>query len=227
MTRKKKRPPQSKHHQVIDSSGWTHVVRGPKGSLDSVRLSTVEPPNTTVEAFTKNFQSKCLPLWQESSCLQSLHRLFEQSILPRKDLTVNKIVCLGLGSLTAGGLTSCYEFAALLSILELLRELLFSSFRLFRKLHHINLFRYAEQKKGKSHIIKAIIFQDPVFNTVDKIYLATHGFTIVDDPQAFSEIDNETFVFAPHLEVAQIAAALETERPAIFIGNNLDGYGNG
>lgn len=120
MTRKKKHPPQNKHHQITDSSGWTHIIKGLKGSMATIRELTNEPPIMSLEAYANLFRTVYRPHWQASACLQSLTRVFEEKILSADHLTITKVVCLGLGSLTTGGLTPSYEFAALLSILELL-----------------------------------------------------------------------------------------------------------
>lgn len=122
MTRKRKLPVQQKRQQVTDSSGWTHIVKGPKSDmatisqLPSQRLET----SLTVEVYASKFRMMYSPQWQESPCLQSLRRLFEHDILPAENITLSNCVCLGLGSLTVGTPTSSYELVALTSMLEMM-----------------------------------------------------------------------------------------------------------
>ena len=59
------------------------------------------------------------------------------------------------------------------------------------------------------------------------MFLRSHGYSVVEDPEAFANIDEHTFVFAPHLEVAPMAVALQNRTPGVCICNDLDGYVNG
>lgn len=44
--------------------------------------------------------------------------------------------------------------------------------------------------------IKICVIQDPVFGDVDRAFLERLGCQVVDDPEAFKLIDEETFVWA-------------------------------
>jgi hypothetical protein len=59
--------------------------------------------------------------------------------------------------------------------------------------------------------------QDPIYTPVDEEVLSEAGFTIVDDPRAFLEIDEASVVIsiAPNIPVRQIVA--DIARPAIMI----------
>ena len=181
----------------------------------------------TPESYGELFRAKYFPRWQESPCLQNITRIFEQSILTSKDITITKCVCLGLGSLTADFNmdTSSYEFAAFISMVDLLRK---SSKVIW---HHLGCCEYiyctyAKQVSGRKHSITDIFFQDPVFNPVDKAFLNSCGFWVRDDPQAFCDIDNNTFLFAPHLDLVHFATALENKAPSLCIGNSLEDFLN-
>jgi len=79
---------------------------------------------------------------------------------------------------------------------------------------------------GEKHTIREVIFQDPIFDALDHAVLASLGYTVLEDPEAFSKISNQTFVFAPHLEFGAYATALEGAMPALCIGNDMDEYLN-
>ena len=126
MTRRKKAPPQRKIQHVTDSSGWTHVVKGPSGIIDPtstdkhVASMKSNVSKYTPETYLDRFRTHYVPIWRESCCFKSLSRIFEQDILPAEHMTVTQCICLGLGSITARSESSSYELAALLSMLEIL-----------------------------------------------------------------------------------------------------------
>ncbi|KAL6718874.1 hypothetical protein ACLMJK_003108 [Lecanora helva] len=202
MTHRKQKTHQQKRQQFTDDSGWTHVVKGPKGSINnSTKPSSNQvQDDSTVEKLAEALKSKYMPIWLESECLRRLIKLFEQSILTEAHVAITNCVCLGLGSFLTGHPTTFYELAALKSILDIL---------------------------GERHRIQQVIFQDPAFSDLDKSFLRSLGYVVVEDPQAFSTIDENTFVFAPHLEVAQTAISLENRKPTLFVGNDLSNYVNG
>ena len=130
MTRSKKPPPQRKVHQVTDSAGWTHVIKGPRGTIDpkatDIHLQHVKSTETayTLETYLDRFYQHHLPIWRASDCFRSLTRLLEQHVLTLGNIAITRCICLGLGSLTAGSQSSSYELAALVSILEILGKVL-------------------------------------------------------------------------------------------------------
>ena len=129
MTRRKKAPGRPKRQQITDSSGWTHVIKGPPGTIDpsitNTRLGYGKSTETkyTLETYLARFRQHYAPIWRESTCFEHISRIFEQDILPaEKNITVTQCICLGLGSMTAGSESSSYQLAALVSMLEILCE---------------------------------------------------------------------------------------------------------
>lgn len=57
--------------------------------------------------------------------------------------------------------------------------------------------------------------QDPVYNEIDRLVLLEHGITVLEDPQAFLEVDDDSAVlsFASNVPVKQIVA--DISRPAM------------
>lgn len=64
--------------------------------------------------------------------------------------------------------------------------------------------------------------QDPVYGEADRVVLQEVGITVLDDPRAFLEVDDQSVVisFAPNIPVRQIVADLA--RPAILIWNTVN-----
>lgn len=63
--------------------------------------------------------------------------------------------------------------------------------------------------------------QDPAYTDIDKVILAEHGVTVLDDPRGFLQVDNQSAVlsFAPDICVRQIVA--DIARPAVLIWNTV------
>lgn len=130
--RKHPKGPQ-KRIQVTDANGWTTVTKGvrqqnnrqPVVSDGSTRveplLPSTIPPGLTYQEVKENFQ-RYLRIWKASSCFIALKEVLKQSVLTSRAVKLERCVCLGLGSLTGGGTVdaSCWELAALVSILEIL-----------------------------------------------------------------------------------------------------------
>lgn len=139
MTRRKK-PTTSQHskrRQITDSAGWTHIIKGPPGTIDPTTTAShlhqlggkaATETKYTLETYLDRFRTHYVPIWKASSCFGNLSRILEREMLPssaavaRKndDVVIARCVCLGLGSMTAGSESSSYELAALMSMLEIL-----------------------------------------------------------------------------------------------------------
>ena len=127
MTRKKKPPLQSKRHAVTDDSGWTHITKGPKSTINTqytkrlLQQQKIRRESLSLEAYSDKFEKYYTPKWRESSCFRSLESILEQDVLSANNtITITRCVCLGLGSPTAGVEVSSWELAALISMLEIL-----------------------------------------------------------------------------------------------------------
>lgn len=229
MTRRKKPPPQRKLQQITDSSGWTHVIKGPPGIINAqttgIHLEHVKSTRSkyTLETYLDRVRKHYAPIWRGSNCFKSLSRIFEQDILRAENINITQCVCLGLGSMTAGSESSSYELAVLISILEILG----TAARIQKCSIRYALPANPDLSTGKKHHIRDIIFQDPIFNSLDEAILKSFGYTVVETPDAFFKINNTTFLFAPHLECCHYATALENATPVLSIGSDLHMYVEG
>jgi hypothetical protein len=227
MTRKKKTSAQQKRQQVTDSSGWTHVLKGARSITALFPTSPFHRLGTslTVEAYSKEFQMLYSTHWLKSTCLPSLRSVFEQDVLTADRVILTKCVCLGLGCLTAGTLDSSFQLAALITMLEMLS--MHSDASSYSLGMRSSMKPLLMQNVGVKFAIQEIIFQDPNFNAQDKAFLVSRGYTILEDPEAFSKIDDNTFLFAPHLDFSVLATALEKCTPAICVSNDMSQYIDG
>ena len=232
------KPPQSnsKRTRATSPSGWTHITKGPTPHLHHPQTTALQQqhhhqqqptsPTPTLQPYITRFKTYYLPQWQSSTCWTNLSLLFKNEIIPsfpRKHRITN-CVCLGLGSLTNGGSASWWQLAALVSILELLLD---------------------TSSPHDSQIPFSLIFQDPIFTPADEIFLTDHlpsflytssdnpvnvTVKVVKDPDALGMMGEETFLFAPHLEVGVFARALERGGeggPVCCIGSDVGEYVDG
>lgn len=227
MARKKKSSAQQKRQQVTDPSGWTHIVKGPQSNMASISIPPFQRLETsfTVEDYSNQFQKLYTTHCQASPCMSSLKSVFEQDILTAERIILTKCVCLGLGSLTMGTPDSSYQLAALITMLEILS--MHSDTPSTSTGLPCSSKLVLTQNVGVKFDIQEVIFQDPAFNARDKTFLTSHGYAVLEHPEAFSKVDDNTFLFAPHLEVGVLATALEHGTPAVCISNNMTYYFDG
>ena len=118
---------------------------------------------------------------------------------------LTQCICLGLGrfDIIAGqerskmhdenSHTSLHQLAVLIAMLEILED---------------------------GHSIQEIYFQDPLFSGVEKDFIQTLGYTVLEDPAACAKMTTSTFFFAPFIPYSVITDALAVAFPALYIGNS-------
>lgn len=189
----------NKGQKVIDSQGWTHVVRGPKHghahqrlvtALDDLSISS-SPDTVDLQKALQRYHK----IWTSSPACEKLLTFLKADVIPAAEITIHKCICLGLGSLSDGRESSRFQYATLSSILRFLNQ---------------------QSRLGQ------VIFQDPAFTRSDREYLESQGHTVVTSPAAFDLVDANTFLFAPHLEHEYYAKAVQNHLPAITIGSDID-----
>lgn len=183
--------------KVTDDSGWTQVIRG-RGKAQKAQASHPKfnglqmPDKISLQELSKK-HAGYVDSWKQSECWQNLLKILQENVLSNPRIRLTSCTCLGLGSLSAGKESSKHQMAALVSILQLL---------------------------GQTYTMEKIIFQDPIFNDVDKAFLTGLGYRTVSTPVGFESIDQHAFCFAPHLEHEVFARALKQAHPALCIGNS-------
>lgn len=78
---------------------------------------------------------------------------------------------------------------------------------------------YAEKHAGEPI---PCIFQEPVFTSADRDFIAGLGHSVVDSPEACDRVDPDTFLFGIHLYRPIYALALRKCLPALFVGTGWD-----
>ena len=208
MPTRKGNPPQKKRQQITDQTGWTHVVRGPKQAAANPKdLSqafqdlTFSTPLSPEEVSQQ--QDRYERAFTSSQCCAQLQRIFANDILPvqgKRHLRIRKCICLGLGSFTSGREASRYQLATLTWLLAFL------------------------QSPVDGYNVEEVVFQDPAFNESDITFLERLGYRVVDTPSAFDMVDDQTVLFAPHLEKGIYCMAIERALPALCVGSEISGF---
>lgn len=72
-----------------------------------------------------------------------------------------------------------------------------------------------------------VALQDPAFTPLDKEFLESLGYEVVEDPSGFSLIDAGTLVYAIHCYPSIYNTVGKRDTPIVFIANNLKERGFG
>lgn len=77
------------------------------------------------------------------------------------------------------------------------------------------------QKREKSCREISCYVQDPIYTDIDKLVLESSGINVLDDPEGFIEVDDETLVVScgPNVPVKQIV--LDLANPAVMIWDKI------
>lgn len=140
--------------------------------------------------------------WAAAGCCRQL-RANLRAAAPRMP-AVTKIIAFAMGTISRRGHHGCTrslrQHALVLTIRSILNE---------------------ESRGGDSGAAAgrelACFAQDPDYSEVDRAVLREHGITVLEDPQAFLDVDEESVVlsFAPNVPVKQIVA--DIARPAMIV----------
>ena len=121
-----------------------------------------------------------------------------------KPLRITSCMCLGLGSL-------CGELGPLeppnLAANPMKQLITFeTSISMLRQQHNI------------SHVY----FQDPVFNAVDRAFLESRGYTILESPASNTVLNEETYLFMPYVHVNVALATLREYFPMLVLSYRIE-----
>lgn len=162
-------------------------------------------------------REKHIKRWESPKACQQTEdiatRIFKkQAILENPTLKVSSCICLGLGSF--------FSYGDLESEREPERKTSYS----LNDLHMGQLVAF-EHWVGilkKFFDISNVYFQDPTFNALDKAFLTSLGYQVIESPASNTVLTDESFVFAPGVAPDVVYNTLKKAYPAIWIGPKLD-----
>ncbi|CAG8418095.1 unnamed protein product [Penicillium salamii] len=211
-----KRPTIAKRTSVTDTDGWTHVTNGgnvrrvmrrqksePQPVHEPVLAPAEAPGRLTLSDLQAQFQTHHAR-WESSESWNKVTGVLQKRLKQRAQTgPVDAIVCIGLGSpsgfLRDGWVdrraVSLYQLAALVSI--------------------------KDQVESHSTAPFKIYAQDPVFNTLDESLLNDLNITVLNHPEGFSHITENSMLFCPGAERQHLELLLPS-KPWLLFGGPLE-----
>ncbi|ETS81675.1 hypothetical protein PFICI_06677 [Pestalotiopsis fici W106-1] len=196
-----------------DEEPWTFVTskkgrqsrrRAPPAAREMSQTSgpARTTPNLSVQDIQSDYKKFSLQ-WADSKCCHKLQELVKsKSCHPRP----TKAICLGLGSFDPED----------------------GSWQTRRR-SHIQLAAFVtlvESVESDSTDKIQCIFQDPCFTASDTEFLKSLGYAILESPDGFEAVSEDSIVFGIHLYRDIYTAAIEKVMPAMFVGTGYDVWEN-
>ena len=171
--------------------------------LQRFSRSWQQPPIEGVTSTTLSLRHQAYDKAWKSSSTYSRSRSTIQKLLQHPSLRITNAIFLGLGSLSSQPTSAaCEHSMAKLVAFE-------SIIRLLREKHPLHPWR--------------IYLQDPCFNDLDRAFLASLGYGILESPASNEYITEQTFLFAPGNCWDVVFASLTKKSPALLITQPLEG----
>ncbi|KAI1750486.1 hypothetical protein F4782DRAFT_246351 [Xylaria castorea] len=166
----------------------------------SSRAFTPKEPTISLEQ-VKQDHGRFSSEWTSSPAHAQLQELLS-SHMASTSSRVTKAICFGLGTFdpTTYHWKHCshIQLAAFLGIVKHLQSIANSQIR--------------------------CIFQEPLFNSVDKAFITDLGHEVVESPVGFQLVDSETMTFGIHLYRNVCSQIVATCIPAIYIGTSYEAW---
>ena len=118
-------------------------------------------------------------------------------------LQITSCLCLGLGSLSRKRDT--HESSA-------------------RHMSQLIAFETSIEMLKQKHTISQVFFQDPSFNPVDRVFLESRGYTILESPASNTHVNEQTYLFMPFVPFNVALATLRKCFPTLVLGQRFDEF---
>ena len=138
---------------------------------------------------------------KQPMCHQALMKIFDFD----HGIRLTKCICLGLGNF---------------NIVPGKKDASQSDSQLRTSLHQLAVLIVMLDILVEGHSIQEVYFQDPTFTKVEKRFLQSLGYTVLEDPAAFEKMSASTFLFAPFIPYNVASSAFAFSFPALYIGNS-------
>ncbi|KAG7001315.1 hypothetical protein G7Y79_00032g066680 [Physcia stellaris] len=204
---------------VLTDSGYLPLNDEEVTDISSLPPDAARPQNfSSLQHFSRSWQQSAIQgltsttlslrhqaldkAWKSSSSY-SRSRSTIQKLLQHQSLRITNAIFLGLGSLSSQPTpAACERSMAKLVAFE-------SIIRLLREKHPLHPWR--------------IYLQDPCFNDLDREFLASLGYGVLESPASNDYLTEQTFLFAPGNCWDVVFASLKKKFPALLITNPLEG----
>ena len=181
-------------------------VPQPTDEAISVQSSKYDSPEAEAEPLALGKSSERFQQYIDEVAQPGYHRALKSIMDFDNGVPITQCICLGLGNFDIDAdnkgnpqfrwrPASLHQLAVLTVLLQILAE---------------------------KHTVQETYFQDPAFTDVEKAFLRSLGYTVLEDPAACEKMSANTFLFAPFLDYNVAASALMVAFPALYIGNSPD-----
>lgn len=203
-------------------------------SLDPNVPHTFQPyikePDYTQERVASDFSSR-LDTYRRSKDAEAVRYVLESLYGRKKLLGINKAIIVGSGSLSVADLQRgpLWQVAAFVYMCEAIAEIKGAKHpevsnwqKLSKATNPLSLLQTSGAQHEANGEVLQIYAQEPVYNSFDKAFLKYMGIKIVETPEAFDMIDEQTMVFAPHFGVNAWPVPMRRGEAGLTIGNNVE-----
>lgn len=159
-------------------------------------------PGMTIQKLQEQHH-KSTQKWENSEPWRISAAALRDVLKENANLKITSCVALGLGSFS-GGLERSWGPLADAPMMQLVA---FASW--------IKIFREHFQSSPK------VYFQDPEFNGLDREFLTSLGYAVIDSPASNDILNEESFLFAPRCIFDVLWASLDHVFPALCLGVDI------
>lgn len=122
----------------------------------------------------------------------------------KKSLRITSCLCLGLGSLCSElGRFETHNLSAI-------------------HMNQLIAFETSISMLRQQHEISHVYFQDPVFNPVDRAFLESRGYTMLESPASNTVLNEETYLFMPYVPFGVALATLRECFPILVLSYRIE-----
>ncbi|KAI0839351.1 hypothetical protein F5Y06DRAFT_265205 [Hypoxylon sp. FL0890] len=163
-------------------------------SNDDIVGSKLRPSFLSVSDIQREHQ-RIINQWKTSTCCRQLQEVIASR---PSGPTITQAICFGLGSFDSED--GSWES---------------------RRRAHVQLAAFLcivkQLQRNNPQSIRCI-FQEPIFNSMDKEFIRGLGYEVVDSPEGFEKVSSSTLVYGIHLYRGVYAQAIDKHPPAVFVG---------
>ena len=203
-------PPAPNYHEAEISSSekisqmCQKLRQRTKNAMEaSARFSLRASPGTEAQVLEKI--SEMLQQYIDDATQPRYHQALMKMFEFDHGIKLTKCICLGLGNF---------------NIVSGKKDASYSGSQPKTSLHQLAVLIIMLQILVEGHSIQEVYFQDPTFTKVEKRFLQSLGYTVLEDPAAFEEMSTSTFLFAPFIPYNVASSALAVSFPALYMGNS-------
>ncbi|MCJ1241569.1 hypothetical protein MMC14_009575 [Varicellaria rhodocarpa] len=149
--------------------------------------------------------------WKDIDWIQELKDAFQVALEESSSHSITQIICINIGQF--GNIRRSRD----------LKHKSISYHRLIALEFYLDLLNLQQGPKIEA---KDVFFQDKDLKWIDKQFLSSKGFTVLQDPDAYNKMTSGTFLYAPSSPWWDTFNAFMIAYPTLYMGQSCDDYHN-